>query len=55
MGDGVTATPPALSYELAAGISRRHAGRAATVGALARIQDPEGFWQAIKPFLQLAG
>jgi 3-oxoadipate enol-lactonase len=50
-----TATPPALSYELAAGIPGAALVELPTCGHSPHIQDPEGFWQAIKPFLQLTG
>ena len=50
-----TATPPALSYELAAGIPGAALVELAHCGHSPHIQDPEGFWQAIKPFLHLAG
>jgi 3-oxoadipate enol-lactonase len=50
-----TATPPALSHELAKGIAGAKLAELAHCGHSPHIQDPEGFWQAIKPFLQLAG
>jgi len=50
-----TATPPALSYELATGIPGAALVELPQCGHSPHIQDPEGFWQAIKPFLQLAG
>lgn len=50
-----TATPPALSYELAAGIPGAALAELPHCGHSPHIQDPEGFWQAIKPFLHLAG
>jgi pimeloyl-ACP methyl ester carboxylesterase len=50
-----TATPPALSYELASGIPGAALVELAHCGHSPHIQDPEGFWQAIKPFLQLVG
>ena len=50
-----TATPPALSYELAAGIAGAKLVELADCGHSPHIQDPEGFWQAIKPFLRLTG
>ncbi|MGZ3342774.1 MAG: alpha/beta fold hydrolase [Reyranella sp.] len=50
-----TATPPALSYELATGIPGAALVELPACGHSPHIQDPEGFWQAIKPFLQLAG
>jgi 3-oxoadipate enol-lactonase len=49
-----TATPPALSYALAKGIAGAELVELAHCGHSPHIQDPEGFWQAIKPFLQLA-
>jgi 3-oxoadipate enol-lactonase len=49
-----TATPPALSYALAKGISGAELVELAHCGHSPHIQDPEGFWQAIKPFLRLA-
>jgi 3-oxoadipate enol-lactonase len=50
-----TATPPALSYELAAGVPGAALVELAQCGHSPHIQDPEGFWQAIKPFLHLVG
>jgi 3-oxoadipate enol-lactonase len=50
-----TATPPGLSYELAAGIAGAALIELAQCGHSPHIQAPEGFWQAIKSFLQLAG
>ena len=50
-----TATPPALSYELATGIPGATLVELPACGHSPHIQDPEGFWQAIKPFLQLTG
>ncbi len=50
-----TATPPALSYELAAGIPGASLVELPHCGHSPHIQDPEGFWQAIKPFLHLVG
>jgi len=50
-----TATPPALSRELAAGIPGATLVELPHCGHSPHIQDPEGFWQAIKPFLHLAG
>lgn len=50
-----TATPPALSRELAAGIPGATLVELPHCGHSPHIQDPEGFWQAIKPFLGLAG
>jgi 3-oxoadipate enol-lactonase len=49
------ATPPALSRELAAGIPGATLVELPHCGHSPHIQDPEGFWQAIKPFLQLVG
>src|SRR5471032_2540090 len=50
-----TATPPALSYALAKGIAGAKLVELAHCGHSPHIQDPEGFWQALKPFLGLAG
>ena len=50
-----TATPPALSRELAAGIAGAQLVELPQCGHSPHIQDPDGFWQAIKPFLALAG
>jgi 3-oxoadipate enol-lactonase len=50
-----TATPPALSHELAANIPGAALVELPHCGHSPHIQDPEGFWQAIKPFLALAG
>jgi 3-oxoadipate enol-lactonase len=50
-----TATPPALSHELAAGIPGASLVELPQCGHSPHIQDPEGFWRAIKPFLHLAG
>ena len=50
-----TATPPALSYELAKGISGAKLVELPDCGHSPHIQDPAGFWQALKPFLQLSG
>jgi 3-oxoadipate enol-lactonase len=49
-----TATPPALSYALAKGIAGAQLVELAHCGHSPHIQDPEAFWQAIKPFLKLA-
>jgi 3-oxoadipate enol-lactonase len=49
-----TATPPALSRELASGIPGAQLVELADCGHSPHIQDPGGFWQAIKPFLGLA-
>src|SRR5258708_5886664 len=48
-----TATPPALSYELANGIAGAKLIELPHCGHSPHIQDPDGFWQAIKPFLKL--
>jgi 3-oxoadipate enol-lactonase len=50
-----TATPPALSHELAEGISGARLVELPDCGHSPHIQDPQGFWQAIKPFLDLKG
>ena len=50
-----TATPPALSRELADGIPGASLVELPQCGHSPHIQDPEGFWQAIKPFLRLVG
>ncbi|HTR84993.1 MAG TPA: alpha/beta fold hydrolase [Reyranella sp.] len=50
-----TATPPALSYALAKGIAGATLIELAHCGHSPHIQDPEGFWRAIKPFLALQG
>ena len=50
-----TATPPALSRELAAGIPGAKLIELPHCGHSPHIQDPDGFWQAIKPFLALEG
>jgi 3-oxoadipate enol-lactonase len=50
-----TATPPALSRELAAGIPGAKLVELPHCGHSPHIQDPDGFWRAIKPFLALAG
>ena len=50
-----TATPPALSRELASGIPGAKLVELPHCGHSPHIQDPDGFWQAIKPFLGLAG
>src|SRR5207237_5535406 len=47
-----TATPPALSHELATGIPGATLVELPHCGHSPHIQDPEGFWQAIKPFLK---
>jgi 3-oxoadipate enol-lactonase len=48
-----TATPPALSYEVAKGIPGAELIELPDCGHSPHIQDPDGFWQAIKPFLKL--
>lgn len=50
-----TATPPALSYALAKGIAGAKLVELAHCGHSPHIQDPEGFWQVLKPFLGLTG
>ena len=50
-----TATPPALSHELAKGISGAKLVELPDCGHSPHIQDPVGFWTAIKPFLNLSG
>ena len=50
-----TATPPALSRELAAGIPGAKLVELPHCGHSPHIQDPDGFWQAIKPFLGAGG
>jgi 3-oxoadipate enol-lactonase len=50
-----TATPPALSYALANGIPGAKLVELAHCGHSPHIQDPEAFWQTLKPFLGLAG
>lgn len=50
-----TATPPALSYALAKGIPGATLVELAHCGHSPHIQDPEAFWQTLKPFLGLAG
>jgi 3-oxoadipate enol-lactonase len=50
-----TATPPALSRALAAGIPGAALVELPHCGHSPHIQDPEGFWQAVKPFLNLTG
>jgi 3-oxoadipate enol-lactonase len=49
-----TATPPALSYELARGIKGASLMEMAHCGHSPHIQDPQGFLNILKPFLQLA-
>ncbi|MGH6968997.1 MAG: alpha/beta fold hydrolase [Stellaceae bacterium] len=48
-----TATPPALSHELAATIPGAQLIELPHCGHSPHIQDPEGFWNAVKPFLGL--
>lgn len=50
-----TATPPALSHELAAKIPGAQLIELPHCGHSPHIQDPVGFWAAIKPFLGLKG
>ncbi len=50
-----TATPPALSYALAKGIPGAKLVELAHCGHSPHIQDPEAFWQTLKPFLGLTG
>lgn len=50
-----TATPPALSHELAAKIPGARLVELPHCGHSPHIQDPDGFWTAIKPFLELKG
>ena len=50
-----TATPPALSYELAKGIAGAKLVELPECGHSPHIQDPEGFWRAIRAFLTLKG
>src|SRR6185437_10129674 len=50
-----TATPPALSHELAATIPGAQLVEMPQCGHSPHIQDPEGFWNALKPFLGLTG
>jgi 3-oxoadipate enol-lactonase len=50
-----TATPPVLSHELAAKIPRAQLVELPHCGHSPHIQDPDGFWAAIKPFLGLKG
>jgi 3-oxoadipate enol-lactonase len=49
-----TATPPALSKELAANIPRAQLVELPHCGHSPHIQDPEGFWNVLKPFLGLS-
>src|SRR5438552_987318 len=48
-----TATPPALSHELAKGIAGAKLVEMPECGHSPHIQDPSGFWQSIKAFLDL--
>jgi 3-oxoadipate enol-lactonase len=48
-----TATPPALSRHLAAGIPGARLVELPHCGHSPHIQDPKGFWNAIQPFLGL--
>jgi 3-oxoadipate enol-lactonase len=50
-----TATPPALSYELARGIPGAGLAELPECGHSPHIQDPVAFWQSIKVFLDLKG
>jgi 3-oxoadipate enol-lactonase len=50
-----TATPPALSHELAAGIPGASLVELPHCGHSPHIQDPESFWQVVKPFFHLVG
>jgi len=50
-----TATPPALSHELAKGIAGAKLVEMPECGHSPHIQDPSGFWQSIKAFLDLKG
>ena len=50
-----TATPPALSYALAKGIPGAKLVELAHCGHSPHIQDPDAFWQTLKPFLGLTG
>jgi len=50
-----TATPPALSHELAATIPGAQLVELPHCGHSPHIQDPDGFWRAVKPFLGLKG
>ena len=50
-----TATPPALSYELAKGIAGAELVELAHCGHSPHIQDPDGFLAAIGPFLGISG
>jgi 3-oxoadipate enol-lactonase len=50
-----TATPPALSHELARGIPGARLAELPECGHSPHIQDPVAFWQSIKVFLDLKG
>jgi len=50
-----TATPPALSKDLAANLPGAKLVELPHCGHSPHIQDPEGFWNLLKPFLNLAG
>jgi 3-oxoadipate enol-lactonase len=50
-----TATPPMLSKDLAANIPGAKLVELPHCGHSPHIQDPEGFWNLLKPFLNLAG
>jgi 3-oxoadipate enol-lactonase len=50
-----TATPPALSHELAEKIPGAQLVDLAHCGHSPHIQDPDGFWKAVKTFLGLRG
>jgi 3-oxoadipate enol-lactonase len=50
-----TATPPTLSHELAKGIAGARLVEMPECGHSPHIQDPSGFWQSIKAFLDLRG
>ena len=50
-----TATPPSLSHELAAGIPGASLVELPHCGHSPHIQDPESFWQVVKPFFHLVG
>jgi 3-oxoadipate enol-lactonase len=49
-----TATPPALSKELAANVPGARLVELPHCGHSPHIQDPDGFWNALKPFLGLS-
>src|SRR5487761_63925 len=50
-----TATPPALSHALAATVPGAQLVELPHCGHSPHIQDPDGFWNAVKPFLGLKG